>query len=68
MLNAGYSLGVQRFKMHRVHEPANLLLAELTFLRLQFQCDLSIAIEGQLAVYRKNKRLMALMIRVLSWL
>ena len=41
MLNAGHSLGVQRFKMHRMHKPANLLLAELTFLRLQLQRDLS---------------------------
>lgn len=66
MLNTRHSLGVQRFKMHRVHEPTNLLFAEVAFLRLQFQRDLAVAVEGQLAVYRKDKRLMALMIHVLS--
>jgi len=68
MLNARHSLGVQRFKMHRMHKPANLLFTEVIFLRLQFQRYLSVAVEGQLAVYRKDKGLMALLIRKRSFL
>ena len=48
MLHAGHSLGVQRFKMHRVHEPSDLLFAELIFLRLQLQGDFPVTVEGSL--------------------